>query len=58
MVLIGKFEVGFSELNRKDTDNLQLLLSVLPVLLLRSMGSKAHKLSSFEGLVALRHVGC
>ena len=31
MVLIGKFEVGFSELNRKETDNLQLLLSVLPV---------------------------
>ena len=88
MVLIGKFEVGFSELNRKETDNLLLLLSVFSLcrngllnficlfidlfilllcwvfvgasglLLLRSMGSKAHKLSSFEGLVALRHVGC
>ena len=29
MVLTRKFEVGFSELSRKETDNLQLLLSVL-----------------------------
>ena len=28
------------------------------LLLLWSMGSKVHKLSSFKGLVALRHVGC
>ena len=28
MVLTEKFEVGFSELSRKETDNLQLLLSV------------------------------
>ena len=29
MVLTRKFEVGLSELSRKETDNLQLLLSVL-----------------------------
>ena len=31
MVLTRKFEVEFSEPSRKETDNLQLLLSVLPV---------------------------
>ena len=29
MVLTRKFEVGLSELSRKETDNLELLLSVL-----------------------------
>ena len=89
MVLTRKFEVGLSELSRKETDNLQLLLSVLlcknwsfefylssylftysffwpcrvfvgsnGLLLLWSMGSKAHKLSSFRGLGALTRVGC
>jgi len=89
VVLTRKFEVGLSELSRKETDNLQLLLSVLlcknwsfefylsiylftysffwpcqvfvgasGLLLLWNMGSKAHKLSSFEGLIALRRVGC